>query len=169
MFAGKNFSPAISPAAFIKLNQCYPSARIPKSDDKRPAAGVTPLHEGKRETAKDALYQDEKPPHDFNFGAGTVNVFDDMVQRSVPFYEEIQRMACELAADFALPGTRLYDVGCSTGTTLQCLHPLIDTSVEFVGIDNSDAMLDKANVRVAVVHVTDSSIYNEVADSIDVE
>jgi tRNA (cmo5U34)-methyltransferase len=124
---------------------------MPKRNENRPTAGVTPLHEGKREADKDVLYQDEKSPHDFNFGTSTVNVFDDMVQRSVPFYEEIQRMACELAADFAVPGTRLYDIGCSTGTTLLALHPLIDTSVEFVGIDNSDAMLDKARAKLQKV------------------
>lgn len=118
------------------------------SDDKRTAADVTPLREDARGPGKDQLYQDEKPPHDFNFGSSTVSVFDDMVSRSVPFYQEIQRMACELAADFAVPGTRLYDVGCSTGTTLQLLHPLVDRSVEFVGLDNSDAMLDKARVKL---------------------
>jgi tRNA (cmo5U34)-methyltransferase len=41
-----------------------------------------------------------------------------MVTRSVPFYLEIQRMMTEIAGDFAVPGTRVYDLGCSTGTTL---------------------------------------------------
>ena len=44
--------------------------------------------------------------------------FDDMVGRSVPFYAELQRMTAEIASDFAVDGTNLYDLGCSTGTTL---------------------------------------------------
>ncbi|MDN5873356.1 MAG: hypothetical protein L0H29_03100, partial [Sinobacteraceae bacterium] len=38
---------------------------------------------------------------DFNFGEDTAAVFDDMLDRSVPFYPEIQRMVAELAADYA--------------------------------------------------------------------
>ncbi|MEJ2761120.1 MAG: carboxy-S-adenosyl-L-methionine synthase CmoA [Gammaproteobacteria bacterium] len=120
---------------------------MPKTDDSKSGADVTPLHDSRREPGPDELYRDERSPHDFNFGADTVKVFDDMVQRSVPFYAEIQRMTGELAADFAVPGSRLYDIGCSTGTTLLSLHPLIDNSVEFVGIDNSDDMLAKARVK----------------------
>ena len=38
---------------------------------------------------------------DFDFGKDTVAVFDDMLDRSVPFYREIQRMVSELVADTA--------------------------------------------------------------------
>ena len=41
---------------------------------------------------RDTIFQEEQETHDFNFDAKTAGVFDDMVQRSVPFYEEIQRM-----------------------------------------------------------------------------
>ena len=85
---------------------------------------------------------------DFAFDARTAGVFDDMLSRSVPFYDEIQRMTAELAADFAVPGTNLYDLGCSTGTTLAALEPLIDPSVRFVGVDSSAEMLDKARQKL---------------------
>ena len=81
---------------------------------------------------------------DFRFDTKVASVFDDMVERSVPFYAEIQRMICELAADFAQPHTSIYDLGCSTGTTFQMLHPVVDPRVDFVGYDNSDSMLQKA-------------------------
>jgi tRNA (cmo5U34)-methyltransferase len=87
---------------------------------------------------------------DFKFGAETAAVFDDMVSRSVPFYGEMQRMACELAADFATPGSSLYDFGCATGTTLAALDRVIDRDVRFVGVDNSDEMLAKARQKLAV-------------------
>ena len=79
---------------------------------------------------------------DFKFDSTVVNVFDDMVVRSVPFYLEIQRLMTELANDYAKPGTNLYDLGCSTGTTMMSLNKVLDGSIGFVGIDNSRQMLE---------------------------
>lgn len=91
---------------------------------------------------------------DFAFGRQTVEVFDDMVLRSVPFYAEVQRMTGEMAADFAVSGTRLYDLGCSTGTTLLTLDPLVAPGVEFVGIDASTEMLERARAKLQQAGVT---------------
>src|SRR3546814_3059888 len=71
-----------------------------------------------------------------------------MVGRSVPFYHEIQRMTCEIAADFATEGTKLYDLGCATGTTLLALDPLVRPEVHFIGVDNSEAMLAQARRKL---------------------
>jgi len=97
---------------------------------------------------RDTLFLVEQSNHDFSFDSRTAGVFDDMVQRSVPFYEEIQRMTSELAGDFAIGGTSLYDIGCATGTTLQCLDPILDPSIAFVGVDNSEDMLEKARQKL---------------------
>jgi tRNA (cmo5U34)-methyltransferase len=88
---------------------------------------------------------------DFNFGPETTNVFDDMVDRSVPYYAEIQRMVAELAADFSADGSNLYDMGCATGTTLVHVHKALpaDRKLKFIGLDNSPAMLDKAKEMLA--------------------
>jgi tRNA (cmo5U34)-methyltransferase len=85
---------------------------------------------------------------DFAFDRRTAEVFDDMLGRSVPFYDEIQRMTGEIAADFAAPGTNLYDLGCSTGTTLAELEPLVDPTVRFIGVDSSAEMLEKAREKL---------------------
>jgi len=79
---------------------------------------------------------------DFKFDAAVVNVFDDMVVRSVPYYLEMQRMMAELSGTYAQPGTSLYDLGCSTGTTFLSIDGFIDPSVDFIGIDESKEMLD---------------------------
>lgn len=101
---------------------------------------------------KDAVFSEAEPPlGDFSFNAKVANVFDDMVSRSVPFYEEMQRMTCELAADFARPGTLLYDIGCSTATTLLALDSAVHPQVKFIGIDNSDDMLAKAKEKAATI------------------
>jgi tRNA (cmo5U34)-methyltransferase len=81
-------------------------------------------------------------PSDFKFNAAVVDVFDDMVVRSVPMYIEFQRMITEIAFDYAKYDTALYDLGCSTGTTLISLNAILDNSIRFVGIDESNEMLD---------------------------
>ncbi len=93
---------------------------------------------------KDHLYAIPKPLiPDFTFGAETAAVFDDMLERSVPFYTEIQRMIGEIATDFAMAGSNVYDLGCSTGGTLRCLGNL-DKEVTLVGVDSSAEMLARA-------------------------
>ncbi|HEU4609329.1 MAG TPA: hypothetical protein VFS31_14530, partial [Chitinophagaceae bacterium] len=69
--------------------------------------------------AKDEVFKEEinKVP-DFKFGTSVANVFDDMVNRSVPFYGEMQRMISEQAADHVQANTDVYDLGCSTGNTM---------------------------------------------------
>lgn len=85
--------------------------------------------------------------NDFNFGKETAEVFDDMLDRSVPLYRELQRMIGEIAAEFAADKTNVYDLGCSTGITINNLYNAIDKDVKFVGVDYSQAMLDKCKER----------------------
>lgn len=84
----------------------------------------------------------------FSFGEKTAEVFDDMLDRSIPLYSELQRMIGELAAEFAQDGTNLYDLGCSTGLTMQSLMGAVQRDVQFIGLDNSDAMLARARERL---------------------
>lgn len=93
----------------------------------------------------DKVFDSERPAHDFKFNSEVAKVFDDMVNRSVPFYGEMQRMTAELARDFVQDHTNVYDIGCSTGTTLELLDRAIEPKkVNLIGIDNSQEMLDKA-------------------------
>ena len=86
---------------------------------------------------------------DFAFGEKVASVFDNMLDRSVPFYQETQRMIVEMAGDFAVDGTNIYDLGCATGTTLLNLGQNISSNVKFVGVDNSQDMLDKCKQKLA--------------------
>ena len=96
---------------------------------------------------------------DFNFGKHTAAVFDDMLLRSVPFYVEMQRMMTEMAADFAVPGTNLYDLGCSTGTTFLTLDGSVPTGVRFVGVDSSKEMLEKARAKLSKARIAHSASF----------
>lgn len=101
---------------------------------------------------RDALFAKPRAKTaDFEFNADTANVFDDMVSRSIPYYEEIQRMVGELSADFGAPSSNLYDLGCATGTTFMYLDGVVDPGVRFIGVDNSDEMLGKARAKLATL------------------
>ncbi len=93
---------------------------------------------------------DEKIKHasDFKFGTTVANVFDDMVNRSVPFYGEMQRMIAELAADHSKENTYVYDLGCSTGTTMIGMNTLVPETIEFIGVDDSPQMLEKCDNKL---------------------
>lgn len=99
--------------------------------------------------AKDEVFQDEiKKASDFKFGEKVAKVFDDMVNRSVPYYEEIQRMVAEIAADHAKEETEIYDLGCSTGTTMINMDTTVNKDIRFIGIDDSQEMLDKCKSKL---------------------
>lgn len=87
---------------------------------------------------------------DFNFGKATADVFDDMLDRSVPYYQEIQRMVGELVRDYAADGTSIYDLGCSTCNTFIAIRQSIpeNLNVRFIGIDSSPEMLEKAREKL---------------------
>ena len=110
---------------------------------------VTRLTSDDRLGGKDRVFADAAAPtNDFTFDRSVATVFDDMVSRSVPYYGEIQRMIGDLAADFAEPETTLYDLGCSTATTLMMLDEVVNPAVRFVGVDNSAEMLAKAQAKI---------------------
>jgi tRNA (cmo5U34)-methyltransferase len=93
--------------------------------------------------ASDRLFAQEKAlVGDFAFDRDTALVFDDMLNRSVPFYAEVQRMIGEIAADFAVDHTNIYDLGCSLCTTFLHLQHL-NKDVVFIGIDASPDMLEQ--------------------------
>jgi tRNA (cmo5U34)-methyltransferase len=98
-------------------------------------------------TNRDEIFSKPQKASDFKFGQTVVSVFDDMVVRSVPFYLEIQRMMTEIAQDFATPSSNVYDLGCSTGTTLINLDKVLSLDVNFVGIDESEEMLKKCRAN----------------------
>lgn len=97
---------------------------------------------------KDKIFKTKiEKSSDFRFDKSVVDVFDDMVLRSVPFYLEIQRMIAEISQEYARHGSSVYDLGCSTGTTLIALDKIVGSSIRFVGVDESEEMLDKCQTN----------------------
>lgn len=92
----------------------------------------------KDQTNSDKVFNEILKPSDFEFNQTVAGVFDDMVSRSVPFYHEMQRMTAEIAATHAKENTKVYDLGCSTGTTMLMMDKMVTEGIPFVGIDESE-------------------------------
>jgi tRNA (cmo5U34)-methyltransferase len=99
---------------------------------------------------KDTLFKQDNGHRyeSFRFDANVVSVFDDMVERSVPGYETIQQLIATLANRLH-QGLPIYDLGCSTGKTLESILAQADGPLTLVGIDSSRAMLDECQAKLA--------------------
>ncbi|MBC97852.1 MAG: carboxy-S-adenosyl-L-methionine synthase CmoA [Halobacteriovoraceae bacterium] len=92
----------------------------------------------------------------FEFNESVASVFDDMVQRSIPFYQEIHQLIMDLVVRQYRYKGKIVDLGCSTGTTISMLEIVLtenrsDQEAQFVGIDTSAPMLEKAKEKCAKV------------------
>ena len=92
-------------------------------------------------------FEDKNVAESFIFDQRVVNVFDDMVSRSVPGYSTIQLLAADLAIRFSREGW-IYDLGCSTGNTIKALLQRAVTPLKIVGIDNSQDMLEQTRLNL---------------------
>jgi tRNA (cmo5U34)-methyltransferase len=91
---------------------------------------------------------------DFVFDESVAAVFDDMLERSVPFYAEQQAMIAELARRHWQPETLVVDLGCSTGTTLVSICTGLPEA-RAVGLDNSAPMLERARTTLTAARLDD--------------
>jgi tRNA (cmo5U34)-methyltransferase len=85
----------------------------------------------------------------FAFNREVTAVFDDMLKRSVPLYQEsIQRQA-QMALAFFQEKTRIYDLGCSHGNLGVLIAEQFDTRpFAMVGVDSSCPMIEKYHARL---------------------
>lgn len=80
----------------------------------------------------------------FAFDQTVVDVFPDMIKRSVPGYATIINMIGDLAERYVQPNSRCYDLGCSLGAaTLAMRHRIRAANCRIVAIDNSSAMIER--------------------------
>jgi len=98
---------------------------------------------------KDTIFRSSGKVEKFRFDENVAQVFDDMLARSVPFYDESQKMISTIAADFYRDKSRIYDLGCSTGNTIIKIHDkLKDDKPEIIGIDSSSPVIGKAREKI---------------------
>ena len=83
----------------------------------------------------------------FEFDEAVASVFDDMLSRSVPFYDEVQKLIISLIIAEEAEGRKVLDLGSSTAKFLLDLSSKMKTDMELKGLDNSEAMLDRARQK----------------------
>ena len=95
---------------------------------------------------KDKVFT-EKINKKFEFDEAVASVFDDMLSRSVPFYDEVRKLVISLILAEQEEGKKVLDLGSSTAKFLLDLHSKMDVKMELKGLDNSQAMLDRAEQK----------------------
>ncbi|MBE3609954.1 carboxy-S-adenosyl-L-methionine synthase CmoA [Campylobacter californiensis] len=82
----------------------------------------------------------------FEFDASVASVFDDMIGRSVPFYDVSVKLISEILAKALPQNAKVIDLGCSTATSLLALFAFRQDLLLY-GVDNSQAMLENAQKK----------------------
>lgn len=80
----------------------------------------------------------------WQFDAEVAEVFDEHVRKSVPFYDEVQRLTLSMSDWFLCDSAIVLDIGCSTGTTIKALHKRHPGKAKYIGLDPAADMLTKA-------------------------
>jgi len=83
----------------------------------------------------------------FEFDEEVASVFDDMLNRSVPFYNENLNLQIDILKNFLKENDKVIDLGSSTGTFLINLAKKSNKKLNLIGIDNSPAMIKRAKQK----------------------
>ena len=98
-------------------------------------------------TVKEDKVFSQKISKKFEFDEAVASVFDDMLSRSVPFYDEVRKLIVNLILREQREGLKVLDLGSSTAKFLLDLHTKMDVNMQLKGLDNSQAMLNRAEQK----------------------
>jgi tRNA (cmo5U34)-methyltransferase len=86
---------------------------------------------------------------DFSFDAQVVEVFPDMIKRSVPGYSTIIETIGRLSQQYVTDNSSVYDLGCSLGAaTLAIRQNITAKNCQLIAIDNSAAMVERCKMHI---------------------
>ncbi|MBL0687731.1 MAG: carboxy-S-adenosyl-L-methionine synthase CmoA [Sulfurospirillum sp.] len=83
----------------------------------------------------------------FEFDDSIATVFDDMLERSIPFYKEVIVLIGDLIKIHCKEDAKILDLGCSTANLLLYLYKK-SNKFNLIGIDNSEAMIKNAHKKI---------------------
>lgn len=94
-------------------------------------------------------------PGEWRFNDEVSKAFDSHVRKSVPFYDELQRMVVEMSEYFVSDGAVVYDLGSSTGETLYRLaeYHAGKENLQLIGVEMSESMVEEARRKVTAPSV----------------
>lgn len=87
---------------------------------------------------------------DFCFDQQVVEVFPDMINRSVPGYSSILQTLPQLVRRYAKNNTHLYDLGCSLGAATLAMRKGCEHlgNCNMIAVDNSEPMIERAGLHL---------------------
>lgn len=71
-----------------------------------------------------------------------------MLHRSIPGYDSLVKMTTLISTQYARPNTRVYDLGCSLGTSLFYIRQHLSVPCELIGIDTSPSMIETCQLKL---------------------
>jgi tRNA (cmo5U34)-methyltransferase len=83
----------------------------------------------------------------WEFDSTVAQVFDDMLERSIPQHQTMRHITREVACRFVQLNTAVVDLGCARGEGIATLLERFPVDLRFVGVDVSGPMLDAARRR----------------------
>lgn len=107
------------------------------------------------ETQKDRIFSQDSMQSmpKFEFNALVASVFDDMLERSIPFYDEVMNLSIFFIHQYMQQLKQIptiYDLGSSTGNLLLKLATSLqkhNIEANLYGIDNALAMIERAKLK----------------------
>lgn len=86
----------------------------------------------------------------FTFDEQVVQVFPDMIKRSVPGYEKIIHTIAMITERCAVQNSNLYDLGCSLGAATLSMRRGLDNKkgCQIIAVDNSPAMVERCQQHI---------------------
>lgn len=104
----------------------------------------------------------------FEFDDAVADVFPDMIARSVPGYASMLAMVEQITQTHAVPGSQLYDLGCSLGAATQRMRRHAPPSCQLHAVDSSPAMISRLREQLAEVESGSCGVTLHEADIRDV-
>lgn len=102
---------------------------------------------------KDKVYAEPLDHIDgFRFDAGVADVFENMINRSVPGYPLILDLIGVLTEKFAIANTNCYDLGCSLGAATLKIRQHLPQSCRLLGVDTSPDMVERCRANMGRDH-----------------
>lgn len=104
-------------------------------------------------TGRDQVYAEPQEQVDaFKFDAQVADVFENMINRSVPGYPLILDMIGVLTERFVQPNSNCYDLGCSLGASTLKIRQHMPSDSHLLAVDNSIAMIDRCRANIERDH-----------------
>jgi tRNA (cmo5U34)-methyltransferase len=100
----------------------------------------------------------------FEFDKDVAVVFDNMISRSVPYYQDVVELVSSIVIKNTEKDDFIYDLGCSTANTLLSISNKSDKKLNLIGIDNSPDMLNIAKSKISIYNANIKLHENNILD-----